>query len=107
MYAVIRSGGKQHKVKEGDILEVERLEEKTPNEEVILNEVLLINNDKEIFVGQPLVQKAKVVCEFLEEIKGKKVIAFKYRRRKDSKTKKGHRQISAKLKVKKINETAI
>jgi len=101
MYAIIRSGGKQYKVREGDILEVEKLDAEQGNE-VILDEVLLINNDKDVIVGQPLIKRAKVVCEFSEETKGKKVIAFKYKRRKDSKTKKGHRQILTKLKVKKI-----
>ena len=104
MYAVIRTGGKQYKIKEGDILEVERIAGQE-NKEVILDEVLLINNDKDVIVGQPLIKGAKVICEFLEEIKAKKVIAFKYRRRKDSETKKGHRQILTKLKAKKISET--
>ena len=106
MYAIIRTGGKQYKIKEGDILEVERLAGQE-NREVILDEVLLVNNDKDVIVGQPLVKGAKVICEALKEIKAKKVIAFKYRRRKDSKTQKGHRQILTKLKVKEISEATI
>lgn len=101
MYAIIRTGGKQYKVEEGDILEVEKLDGEQ-GKEIILDEVLLLNNDKGVIVGQPLVKGAKVVCEFLEMIKAKKVIAFKYRRRKDSRTKIGHRQILTRLKVKKI-----
>jgi len=101
MYAIIRSGGKQYKVKQGDVLELERLEGEK-NKELILDEVLLVKTEQDVLVGEPLVKKARVICEFLEEVKGKKVIAFKYRRRKDSKTKKGHRQILTKLKVKKI-----
>ncbi len=101
MYAIIRSGGKQYKVKQGDVLELERLEGEK-NKELILDEVLLVKTEQDALVGEPLVKRARVICEFLEEVKGKKVIAFKYRRRKDSKTKKGHRQILTKLKVKKI-----
>jgi len=101
MYAIIRSGGKQYKVKQGDVLELERLEGEK-NKELILDEVLLVKTEQDVLVGEPLVKRARVICEFLEEVKGKKVIAFKYRRRKDSKTKKGHRQILTKLKVKKI-----
>jgi len=101
MYAIIRSGGKQYKVKQGDVLELERLEGEK-NKELVLDEVLLVKTEQDALVGEPLVKRARVICEFLEEVKGKKVIAFKYRRRKDSKTKKGHRQILTKLKVKKI-----
>jgi len=101
MYAIIRTGGKQYKVREGDILEVEKLENKG-GKEVVFGEVLLLRNEREVLVGKPVLKQAKVLCEFLEEVKGEKVIAFKYRRRKDSKTKKGHRQILTRLRVKKI-----
>lgn len=102
MYAVIQTGGKQYKVTKGDTIIVERLTIPEKEKEVTIKEVLLISDGKEVKVGKPLIKDAKVVCEVIGDFKDKKVISFKYRRRKDSRWKKGHRQVLTKLKVKEI-----
>lgn len=102
MYAVIQTGGKQHKVTKGDAIIVERLDVPENEKEITINEVLLISDGKEIKFGKPLIKDAKVVCEVIGDFKDKKVMSYKYRRRKDSRWTKGHRQVLSKLRVKEI-----
>ena len=102
MYAVIKTGGKQYKVTEGDVLRVEKLNAEV-NATVELNEVLLIANSDNVKVGSPLVEGAKVVVEVLSQGKGPKVINFKYKPKKASHRKKGHRQLFTEVKVVSIN----
>ena len=102
MYAVIKTGGKQYKVAEGDVLRVEKLNAEV-NATVELNEVLLIANSDNVKVGSPLVEGAKVVVEVLSQGKGAKVINFKYKPKKASHRKKGHRQLFTEVKVVSIN----
>ncbi len=102
MYAVIQTGGKQYKVTKGDTIIVERLTIPENEKEVTIKEVLLISDGKEVKVGKPLVKDTNVVCEVIGDFKDKKVISYKYRRRKDSRWMKGHRQVLTKLKVKEI-----
>ena len=102
MYAIIETGGKQYRVVEGQILKVEKLE--TPvGEEVNINKVLLVKKDDDLITGNPLVENAKVVAEVVETAKDKKIIVFKYKRRKNYRRKKGHRQWYSKIKIKEIN----
>lgn len=105
MFAVIRTGGKQYKVKEGDVLDVELLE---PNDDkkAVFDEVLLVSNEEKVNVGKPTISGAKVEAEILGEVKGKKVIAFKFRRRKGYHRTVGHRQRYLKVKVNKIDAAA-
>ncbi len=102
MYAIIETGGKQYKVSENDIIKVEKLnaEEGTDFE---FSKVLLINKDGEVLTGTPYLENAKVVGEVLETKKDKKVIVFKFKRRKNYKRKKGHRQYYTKLRIKDIS----
>ena len=89
--AVIKTGGKQYVVSSGKKIKVEKL----PAEEgsnVEFSEVLLLENDKGVEVGKPLVKGAKVTGKVLKQGKGKKVVIFKYKPKKREKTKKGHRQ---------------
>ena len=102
MYAIVETGGKQYKVQAGDVFEVEKLET-APGKTVKLDKVLLYSKGKSVEIGKPYVKDASVVCEVVSQIKGEKVIAFKYRKVKDSRTKRGHRQKLTKLKVKEIN----
>lgn len=102
MYAVIKTGGKQYKVTEGDILRVEKLNAEV-NTTVELKEVLLVANGDNITVGKPLVEGAKVVAEVLSQGKGKKVINFKYKPKKAYHRKKGHRQLFTEIKINAIN----
>jgi large subunit ribosomal protein L21 len=101
MYAIIEVGGKQYNVKEQDLIEVEKQAGKE-GQEIALSKVLLVSKDKKLEIGQPYLKEARVVAEVLQQIKAKKVISFKYRRRKSSHWKKGHRQQLTRLKIKEI-----
>jgi large subunit ribosomal protein L21 len=100
MYAVIKHGGKQYKVKVGDVLELDRIEAE-PKSDIEINEVLLVKGD-DTKIGTPLVEGAKVVAEVINHGRGKKVIIFKKRRRKDSKKKRGFRRDFTRVKIKEI-----
>ncbi len=97
-YAVIETGGKQYRVQEGDILEVERLDAKAGST-VSIPDVLAVSDGKELKVGTPLVKGAKVKAEVVDHVRADKVVAFKRKRRKGYKRKIGHRQELTKLKV--------
>ncbi|MDD5437117.1 MAG: 50S ribosomal protein L21 [Candidatus Omnitrophica bacterium] len=101
MYAVVETGGKQYKVAKNDIVLVEKLKAKVGGE-VKLSHVLLAKEGNSIHVGSPYLKGTHVVCESLGEVRGDKVIAFKYKKRKSEKKKIGHRQAFTKLKVKEI-----
>ncbi|MCM8765375.1 MAG: 50S ribosomal protein L21 [Candidatus Omnitrophica bacterium] len=101
MYAVVKVGGKQYRVKEGDEFKVERLAVK--GKKITLHEVLLVADDGNIEIGKPFLPRAKIICEVLGEKKGKKVMVFKYRRRKNYRKKIGHRQLLTHLRVKEIS----
>ncbi len=98
MYAIIETGSKQYRVQKDDIIDVELLKA-AKNGKVEFNEVLLFNDGKKIIVGTPKVEKCKVVGQILAEIKGPKVIAYKYKKRKNYHKKKGHRQKYSKVKI--------
>jgi len=102
MYAVIASGGKQYKVQEGDIINVEKLAV-AEGESVTLDQVLLVAKDGDVKVGTPTVAGASVVAKVVEHGKGDKVIAFRYKPKKHVRVKKGHRQPYTKLGIEKIN----
>lgn len=101
MYAIVETGGKQYKVDKESIINVEKIDKKE-GETVLLDKVLLLA-DKEAKIGTPYVEGCSVECEVVGQVKGEKRIAFKYRRRKSSKTIRGHRQQLTKLKVVKID----
>ena len=103
MYAIIETGGKQVRVAEGDIIDVE-LTDVTDNT-VNFNQVLFINDGKGIQVGTPHLNGACVQAEFVGEVKGPKVINFKYKRRKNYRRKVGHRQKYSRVKITKIVST--
>jgi large subunit ribosomal protein L21 len=91
MYAVIKTGGKQYRVAQNDLLEIERL----PGENgatIEFGEVLMVGGDGAAKIGTPFIKGAKVVAELVDQTRGPKVIAFKKRRRKNSRRKIGHRQ---------------
>ncbi|WP_281950543.1 50S ribosomal protein L21 [Nitrosophilus kaiyonis] len=100
MYAIIKNGGKQYKVKEGDIICFDKMNLE-PKAKVEFKEVLAIN-DGELKVGTPFVEGAVVEGEVINEGRGKKVIIFKKRRRKDSKLKRGFRRDFTRVKITKI-----
>ena len=101
-YAVIKTGGKQYKVAEGDEIEIEKIDGEK-GEKVVFEEVLLVVDDKEIKIGQPLVEKAKVKAEIVDQIKGEKIRVAKFRAKSRYRRVKGHRQRLTKVKIEKIN----
>lgn len=101
MYAIVETGSKQYKVQKGDVFEVERLDVE-PGKDLKLDKVLLCSKGKSVEIGKPYIKDANVVCEVVSHLRGDKVFAFKYRRRKNSRKKIGHRQELTKLKVKEI-----
>lgn len=103
MYAIIEDSGQQFRVSEGDVLNVDLRELAENAKEVEFNRVLLVSGDGNVKVGTPLVEGAKVVAEIVDaEAKGEKVFIFKFRRRKHSKRRTGHRQKYIQVKVTKI-----
>jgi large subunit ribosomal protein L21 len=100
-YAVIQTGGKQYRVAEGDLIEVEKLDVEA-GAEAKFEEVLLVSNGGGVSIGAPLVAGASVIAEVVEQTKAPKVIAFKYKRRKGYHRTVGHRRQLTRLKIKAI-----
>ena len=102
MYAVIMSGGKQYCVAEGDLVRVEKLE-LDPGAPVEFNEVLLVKTDAKTYIGQPLVQGASVLGKLELQDKDDTVLVFKYKKKKQYRRTRGHRQQHSEVRIEKIN----
>lgn len=100
MYAVIRTGGKQYKVSEGEFLKVEKLQGEV-GDSIELNEVLMVGGDS-VVIGAPLVPSASVVGTIVQQGKDKKILVFKSKRRKGTRKLRGHRQHRTILKIEQI-----
>ncbi|OUR85244.1 50S ribosomal protein L21 [Marinomonas sp. 42_23_T18] len=98
MFAVIKTGGKQYRVQEGLVLKVEKLAVEAGNN-VDFNEVLLVSNGDDVQVGAPVVEGVKVTAEVVSHGRGDKVKILKFRRRKHSMTRQGHRQWFTEIKI--------
>ena len=98
MYAVIKTGGKQYRVEQGDTLALERLDGDT-GAQVSFDEVLLLGSDDATQIGRPLIQGASVKATIVEQGRAKKVIIFKFRRRKNYVRRNGHRQELTAVKI--------
>lgn len=105
MYAIIEACGKQYKVQEGDIVFMERLEEEE-GKKVTFDNVLLISDDNKTTVGTPNVKNAKVTATVVGHGKGKKILVFKYKAKKNERKRRGHRQAYTKVQIEKISVTA-
>jgi large subunit ribosomal protein L21 len=101
MYAVVKTGGKEYRVSKGDFIRVERLEGKV-GDQVELKNVLMVSNEGETKVGSPHLTHVLIKGEIIEESKGKKVLTYKMKRRKNYRRFKGHRQTYTYLKVNEI-----
>ena len=101
-YAVIKTGGKQYKVKAGEILKIEKLQDSKPSSKVEFNEILAYGDDKTIEIGAPTISGAKVEAELIENSKNRTVLIFKKRRRHNSRRKNGHRQEFSRIRINKI-----
>jgi large subunit ribosomal protein L21 len=101
MFAVIKTGGKQYKVQEGDVLVVEKLG-LDEGQKITFDQVLLVDDEEKTLVGTPYLQNALVKGEIIENFKDKKVIIFKKKRRKQYKKKRGHRQELTRIRIEEI-----
>ena len=101
-YAIIKTGGKQYKVKSGEILKVEKLPETKPDIKIEFKEVLAYGDNKIIEVGSPIVQGAKVEANLIKNSKNRTILIFKKRRRQNSRRKNGHRQEYSMIRINKI-----
>ncbi|MFZ3116004.1 MAG: 50S ribosomal protein L21 [Syntrophales bacterium] len=102
MYAVIKTGGKQHRVSAGEMLLVEKIVG-NKGDEVVFSEVLMVAKDEEVRIGTPFLEGAKVIGEIIAQTKSKKINVFKMKRRKGYHKKTGHRQQLTSMKIKAIS----
>ena len=103
MYAIIETGGKQYKVEEGAVVNIEKTNKK-PGDIIELNNILLLVDDKKVEIGKPYLDKRTVLAEVKRHFKAKKIIVFKKRRRKDYKKTLGHRHQYTEVKIKEIKK---
>ena len=101
-YAVIQTGGKQYKVKSGEILKIEKLPNSKTDTKIEFNEILAYGDSKIIEIGSPIVQGAKVEANLIKNSKNRTVLIFKKRRRQNSRRKNGHRQEYSMIRINKI-----
>jgi large subunit ribosomal protein L21 len=101
MYAVVKTGGKQYRVSPGDSIDVEKLPHEV-GEQIELDQVLLVSNGSGAKIGQPLVEGAVVKATVTRQVRGRKVVIFKYRPSKRYRRKKGHRQHYTRLRIDEI-----
>ncbi len=102
MYAIIKTGGKQHRVSQGDEIAVEKIVG-NKGDALVFDEVLMVANEGDIKIGTPTVTGAKVVSEIMEQTKGPKIVVFRMKRRKGYHKKTGHRQPLTRVKIKEIS----
>jgi len=101
-FAVIQTGGKQYKVKSGEIIKIEKLPDSKPETKIEFKEILAYGDDKIIEIGTPVVQGAKVEADLIKNSKNRTILIFKKRRRHNSRRKNGHRQEFSMVRINKI-----
>ena len=101
-YAIIKTGGKQYKVKSGEIIKIEKLADSKPDTKIEFKDILAYGDNKMIEVGTPTVQGAKVEANLIKNSKNRTVLIFKKRRRQNSRRKNGHRQEYSMIRISKI-----
>ncbi len=102
MYAVIKTGGKQHKVSEGDVIAIEKING-GKGDAIVFDQILMVEKDGNVRIGRPVVEGAKVTGEILAQTKGDKLIVFKMKKRKGFSKKNGHRQQLTSMRIKEIS----
>ena len=100
MYAVIATGGKQYRVSEGDVIYIEKID--AQNDEAISFDALMVGGEGEVKVGAPVVEGVKVEGKVVGQVKGEKIVVFKYKSKKNYRRKQGHRQPYTKVEITKI-----
>ena len=101
-YAVIQTGGKQYKVKSGEIIKIEKLPDSKPDAKIEFKNILAYGDDKIIEIGTPIIQGSKVEANLIKNSKNRTVLIFKKRRRQNSRRKNGHRQEYSMIRINKI-----
>jgi len=101
-YAVIQTGGKQYKVKSGEILKIEKLPNLKPDSKIEFKEILAYGDNEIIEIGAPIIEGAKVEANLIKNSKNRTILIFKKRRRQNSRRKNGHRQQYSMIKINKI-----
>ena len=102
MYAVVKSGGQEYRVSKGDLIRVEKLEGKA-GDQVVIRDVLMVSDEGKVQLGTPQLTNAVVTGKIVQEAKGKKVLIYKMKRRKNYRRTKGHRQTYTYLRVEDIS----
>jgi large subunit ribosomal protein L21 len=102
MYAVVKSGGKEYRVSKGDLIRVEKLEGKA-GDQVVIRDVLMVSDEGKVQLGTPQLTNAVVTGKIVQEAKGKKILTYKMKRRKNYRRTKGHRQTYTYLRVEDIS----
>ena len=102
MYAVIKTGGKQHKVSEGDVIAIEKING-GKGDAIVFDQVLMVEKDGDVRIGRPVVEGAKVTGEILAQTRGDKLIVFKMKKRKGFSKKNGHRQQLTSMRIREIS----
>ena len=101
-FAIIQTGGKQYKVKAGEIIKIERLKDISPEVKIEFKKILAYGDDTNLEIGSPIINGAKVEAELIKNSKNRTVLVFKKRRRKNSRRKNGHRQLYSMIRISRI-----
>ena len=100
MYAIIATGGKQYRVSEGDVIYIEKIDAQVDS--TVSFDVLLVGNDGDVKIGTPVVEGVKVEGKVIGQIRGEKIVVYKYKSKKNYRRKQGHRQPYTKVEITKI-----
>lgn len=100
MYAIIATGGKQYRVSEGDVIYIEKIDAQVDS--TVSFDVLLMGNDGDVKIGTPVVEGVKVEGKVVGQIRGEKIVVYKYKSKKNERRKQGHRQPYTKVKITEI-----
>jgi large subunit ribosomal protein L21 len=102
MYAVVKTGGKEYRISQGDLIRVEKRQGKV-GDQVTMKDILMVSHEDQVQVGNPLVANAVITGEIVQQVKGKKVLTYKMKRRKNYRRTKGHRQTYTYIRVNDIS----
>ena len=102
MYAVVKTGGKEIRISQGDLIRVEKMEGKV-GDQVTMKDILMVSHEGQVQVGNPLLANAVITGEIVQQVKGKKVLTYKMKRRKNYRRTKGHRQTYTYIRVNDIS----
>jgi len=102
MYAVVKTGGKEYRISQGDLIRVEKMEGKV-GDQVTMKDILMVSHEGQVQVGNPLLANAVITGEIVQQVKGKKVLIYKMKRRKNYRRTKGHRQTYTYVRVNDIS----